>query len=97
MYEIKYMDTADGDFFAIAEYLDSVDDNGLADKIIGEIIKCVNSLDTMPFRFPKHRKRPQYRWCGVYDYMIFYKVTENPNTVEIHRILHGAQDIENIL
>jgi plasmid stabilization system protein ParE len=97
MYKVDFLDSAKSDFNKIVKYYDDNGDFDVSDKVGGEILDCIERLNSMPFKFPKHRQRPQYRWCGVYDYMIFYKVTENPNTVEIHRILHGAQNIENIL
>ncbi|MCL2224184.1 MAG: type II toxin-antitoxin system RelE/ParE family toxin [Defluviitaleaceae bacterium] len=96
MYDIFYMDTASNDFAKIAEYLDGVG-SGLADKIIGEIINRVDSLETMPFRYPKHFQRPQYRVTTVKSYSVFYKVKEDTHVVEIHRIIYGSRDIENAI
>jgi plasmid stabilization system protein ParE len=96
MYKIKYMDETEGDLFAIATYLDEINSE-LAKNHLGKIKEHISKLDSMHSRFPKHRQRPQYRWCSVYNYMIFYKVVESTKTVEIHRILHGARDIENLI
>jgi len=96
MYKIEYLRGANVNFEEIIKYYDDIDTD-ISDKVGGEILDCIESLETMPLRFPKHRQRPQYRWCGVHSYMIFYKVIEATKTVEIHRIIHGSRDVENII
>jgi plasmid stabilization system protein ParE len=94
MYKIQYMDSVEHDVLAI-ENNPKIDSRTFL-KIEKDIEARIASLDTMPLRYPVYLHRPQYRVTGVHKYVIFYKVTENPKTVEIHRILHGARDIENL-
>ena len=96
MYKILYMDGSRKNLQEIADYLDDID-IGLADKILDEIKERIKSLENMPFRFPKYIYNQNYRWTGVKNYMIFYKVIDNTKTVEIHRVLHGARNIKELL
>ena len=92
MYEIMYMDSAKNNLKLIKNYLDGVD-RRLTNNILREISERILSLKDMPFRYPKYLDNPNYRWTGVKNYMIFYKVTDETKTIEIHRILHGARNI----
>jgi len=94
MYNIKYMHGARRNLLEIEKNLDAKDTR-LTDKILQAINKRIQSLQEMPMRYPKYPHNPRYRWTGTQNYMIFYKVTDN--MVEIHRILHGARDIENLM
>lgn len=96
MYKIIYMNGAVQNLSEIENNLDEIDLR-LADKILSAIEERIQTLQEMPFRYPAYLHNPKYRWTGVYRYMIFYKVREDVKAVEIHRILHGARDIENIL
>ena len=96
MYKILYMDESRENLQEIADYLDEIDTN-LADKILGEISERIQSLEDMPFRFPKYIYNQNYRWTGIKNYMIFYKVIDETMTVEIHRVLHGARNIKELL
>ncbi|MCL1882208.1 MAG: type II toxin-antitoxin system RelE/ParE family toxin [Defluviitaleaceae bacterium] len=95
MYEIKYMHGARQNLLEIEKNLDAKDIR-LADKILQAIDERIQSLWEMPMRYPTYPHNPRYRWTGTHKYMIFYKVVGN-NTVEVHRILHGARDIERLM
>ena len=92
MYKILYIEIAKNNLKIIKKHLDSVD-RRLTIKILCEISERILSLKDMPLRYPKYIDNPNYRWTGVKNYMIFYKVIEETKTIEIHRILHGARDI----
>jgi plasmid stabilization system protein ParE len=95
MYDIKYMQGARINLLEIEKNLDAKDTR-LADKILQAINERVQSLQEMPMRYPKYPHNPRYRWTGTYNYMIFYKVVGS-DMVEIHRVLHGARDIESLM
>jgi len=80
----------------IADYLDGVDSR-LSDKILNEISERILNLAENPLRYPKYLYNQKYRWTGVKNYMIFYKVIDDKKTVEIHRVLHGSQNIEKLI
>lgn len=95
MYNVKYMHGARYNLFEIEKNLDTKDTR-LADKILQAIDERIQSLQEMPMRYPKYPHNPRYRWTGVHNYMIFYKIVGN-NMVEVHRIMHGARDIESLM
>jgi len=95
MYEIKYMHGARINLLEIEKNLDAKDVR-LADKILHAINERIQSLKEMPMRYPKFAYNQNYRWTGIHNYMIFYKVIGN-NLVEIHRVLHGARDVESLM
>ena len=39
----------------------------------------------------------EVRWISVKNYNVFYKVFEEDKTVEIRRVLHQLQDLEDRL
>ena len=48
------------------------------------------------FSHPQLTQVRQYQIKGFTKYIIFYQI-QSPETVEILRVLHGAQDLEFIL
>jgi len=95
MYQIKYMHGARSNLLEIEKNLDAKDTR-LTDKILQAINERIQTLQEMPMRYPKYLHNPRYRWTGIYNYIIFYKVVGN-NVVEVHRVLHGARDIESLM
>ena len=94
MHNVKYMHGARHNLLEIEKNLDA-EDTRLTDKILQAVDERIQSLREMPMRYPKYPHNPKYRWTGTNNYMIFYKVVGN--IVEVHRILHGARDIENLI
>ena len=67
-------------------------------KFKNELKKYIQILSQTPLIFAAYNFNPEYRHVVIYgSYVIFYTVNEKDRTVFIYRILHGAQDIENIL
>jgi len=63
-----------------------------------ELRKYLGILGDTPEIFSEYNSNPSYRHVVVYgSYVVLYTVDESLKTVNIYRILHGAQDIENIL
>jgi addiction module RelE/StbE family toxin len=56
-----------------------------------------NNLKDNPFMYEEYRDYPAYRKMTVSDYQVFYKVIKTKKIVEIHRILHGARNIREVL
>ena len=96
MYKILYMEKLRENLQEISDFLDDIDVN-LADKILDEISMRIQSLENMPSRFPRYAYNKDYRWTKVRKYMIFYKVFDDTKIVEVHRILHSAQNIKDLL
>lgn len=68
---------------------------------IDEVEAAAKSLAEMPYRHPIYHTSfavlEEVRWLPVKNYIVFYKVFEEEKTVEIRRVLHQLQDVENRL
>jgi len=95
MYNVKYMHGARQNLFEIEKNLDAKDTR-FTDKILQAINERIQSLQEMPMRYPSYPHNPKYRWTGIHNYMIFYKIIGS-DLIEIHRILHGARDLESLI
>ena len=63
-----------------------------------ELEKYINIISQTPNIFAVFNAKPIYRHVVVFgSYVMFYRVDENEKVVFIYRIIHGAQDLENIL
>jgi plasmid stabilization system protein ParE len=63
-----------------------------------ELKKYINILGDTPYIFSEYQSNSEYRHVVVFgSYVIFYTIDDELKTVYVYRILHGAQDIENIL
>ena len=96
MYDVKFMDLAYEDYDEISEYLLRFYPSTPA-KFLAELEKSTAVLESTPYAFEVYEPIPQYRRMVVLGYIVFYKVLEENRKVEIHRILHGARNIINIL
>ena len=66
-------------------------------RFVAELRRCIDSLRTRPLMYSIYEDFPVYRHIPVGDYIVFYVVNESNKTVEIHRILHGKQNVQRIL
>jgi plasmid stabilization system protein ParE len=63
-----------------------------------ELKKYIEIISDTPHIFSVYQSRPKYRHVVVFgSYVMFYTVDESLRIVCIYRILHGAQDIDNVL
>ena len=63
-----------------------------------ELKKYIEIIRRTPNIFSTYHSNPEYRHVVLYGaYVMFYTVDESEKTVSIHRILHGSQDIANVL
>jgi len=96
MYKIKYVEKVKQNISEIEKNLDKIDKK-LTDKILKALNERIQSLQEMPLRYPKYPHKPQFRWTAVHKHIIFYKVCDDRKIVEIHRIIHGARDVKNLM
>ena len=97
-YKIHYLEISKNDLDQIFEYI-LRDNPASALKILDEIDEGITQLS----QFPKLGKLPKddklkafgYRVLIVANYLVFYIIKED--IIEIHRILHGSRDYQNIL
>jgi toxin ParE1/3/4 len=73
----------------------------IAEKQYTRIETAVYSLDQMPERFRQYEKEPwrsrNLRIMPVDNYLVFYLVDHEKQTVTVIRIMHGRRDIEKEL
>lgn len=62
-------------------------------KVFDKMEKQALSLQERPFLYPKYQRMQEYRKMPVDEYLVFYRVNEKNETVEICRILHGQRNI----
>jgi len=96
-YIVKVSTYAKADRNGITEYLAQFS-AATPIKFERELRKCIEIVGDMPNIFSKYSSNPNYRHVVVFgSYIMFYVVDEKDKTVFIYRILHGSQDIVNIL
>jgi plasmid stabilization system protein ParE len=66
---------------------------GTSRRFFAALKKQLIYLADMPYMYPVWSENPAYRKMGVLKYLVFYKVKEAEQTIEIHRILHGSRDL----
>ena len=99
-WKIQYTEKANNDIHEIYEYIAfTLLEIGIASKIVGNIIKTVNSLNQMPRRFLvyKNISNTEIRSANVGNFIIFYFLEDKTQTVTIISVLYGGSDIDNIL
>lgn len=102
MYEVIYLPTARKQLEDIVDYIAvELATPDAAFDFIDAVDKEAKSLAKMPYRHPIYHTRfvvlEEVRWISVKNYNMFYKVFEKDKTVEIRRVLHQLQDVENRL
>lgn len=90
------MDLAFEDYTRITEYLSQFYPS-TSQNFLTALEKQTTLLQETSDAFGRYQPKPQYRSMVVSDYLVFYKVIEGTQTVEIHRILHGARNIKRFL
>jgi addiction module RelE/StbE family toxin len=101
-YSLSYLPSFQRDLAGIVDYITTTLE---APKSALELIDAVeakcNNLLNFPFahrRFQtsKHLER-EYRVITVKNYLVFYSVIENTDTIEIHRIIYKKRDLTQLL
>lgn len=92
IYRIIFTRPASRDLDEIGHYIDMVAGPVVANQILEDIVKAVETLRAMPMRQRERTElRPGLRGIPVGNYMIFNHV--RGDTVSIIRILHGSRNI----
>jgi len=95
-YSVKFMDSAVKDYNDIVEYLSQFYPS-TPKNFLNELDVRVEQLKDFPYSYPVFRPIPRYRRAIVMKYVLFYKVFDNRGIVEIHRIIHTAQNIPEMI
>lgn len=96
-YNIHYSPIAVSDLNEIADYItNTLFSPQAAKKLLVKIKSSVENLATFPLigkeLTPYKDEELPYRWVKVDNYMVFYNVDKQENTVYIMRVLYGASE-----
>jgi len=102
MYKIEITKPAERDILDAAIYImDQLLNPTAANRLLDEVEKAVQSLDIMPQRYAvvndDSLARSGYRIMQVRNYLLFYIIRDEINTVVIHRFLYNRRDWLTIL
>jgi len=61
-----------------------------------KIWQKVQNLATFPNGYRRWRDT-KFRYCLVWDYLIFYKVDDAAGRVQVFWLMHAARDLESLL
>ena len=96
-YNIDILRLANKDLYEINEYLSDFAENTLM-KFNESFDKFIEQVSNMPYMFRECEHNSNYRMALLaFDYLIFYCIEEENNTVIISRILHSKRNIEDLL
>ena len=100
--KIVYTHTARQDLREIYEYIAfSLLAADTARSLTDRIMADIRSLETFPERNPLYRDEPWHsqglRVLPVKNYLVFYTVSNETETVSVARILYGGRDISRQL
>jgi len=97
-YILRYLPVAVDDLISIFDWI-AHDSPSHAAAFVDMLDQRIGSLRSQPFlgRIPRDEKLKNtgYRVLVVESYLVFYVV--RGKTVEIHRILHGSRNLEDIV
>ncbi len=97
-YTLRYLPVAVEDLIPIFDWIAN-DNPGNAAAFVEKIDHRIGNLKTHPFlgHIPRDDKLKYsgYRILVIESYLVFYII--RGKTVEIHRIVHGSRDLDDIL
>ena len=98
-YKIIYTEESGRDLLNIHSYIArdlSVPET--AKNQIDRIMNSINALDELPLRYKLYQDEPWYskglRVLPVDNYLVFYTVIEDENTVAVIRIMYAGRNID---
>lgn len=96
IFKIEYSSEFRLDLIEIADYItNQLFAPSAAEKLLGKIHSSIENLASFPFSgtaLPSKVNATVYRWIKVENYMIFYTVAEEKETILISRILFAASN-----
>lgn len=95
-YKIKYLPLAVQDLNEIARYLSGFYPK-TAKRVLKEMREKITKLSSNPRMCEIYHLDPQYRKMVVDQYLVFYRVNEDAQIVEIHRVLRGSWNLPQYL
>jgi len=96
-YKIKRLKSFDSSAFEADSYLYALSPN-VADKYFDDYSYKIGLIEDNPYMYQEFDDDPYFRSVPlVYGYRLFYHIDEHRKFVILHRIIHGAMDIEQQL
>jgi len=101
-YDLDFLPIADQDIRNAAMYIAiELKAPRAAANLAREIRRKAEKLRDMPYIYREYSGDPLnnsvYRAVQVKNYIVFYTVSEENKTVEIHRVLYARMDIKTLL
>ena len=97
-FSIRYLPSAREDLLSILEFI-AKDSPRRAVSFIDKLDDRIGNLEMHPRlgRVPRHQKLREYgyRVLIIESYLIFYIIRER--TVEIHRVVHGSRNFDDVV
>jgi plasmid stabilization system protein ParE len=90
MYSVILSHRASKDLAGIVEHIAS-DNSDAAERIGFEPVNLAMSLDSLPYRGSKVKKRRGVLKLVHGNYLIYYRINERKRTVEVLSFQHGAR------
>jgi len=95
-YRILFLPAANDNLADIIEYL-AGHSHQAAQNFYADLDKRLDLLEDMPFMCEAYEHDRYFRKMVIGKYLLFYAVKEEAGLIEIHRILHSAQDIRRLM
>ncbi|MGO8988334.1 MAG: type II toxin-antitoxin system RelE/ParE family toxin [bacterium] len=97
-YTLRYLPVAVDDLVSIFDWIAN-DSPANAAAFVEKIDQRIGSLKTHPFlgHMPREEKlrHSGYRILVIESYLVFYMI--RAKTVEIHRVIHGSRNLDDII
>ena len=70
---------------------------GTASRFISELERVLTNIAENPKLYQVYTNNTQYHRAVIGDYLLFYRIFEESNSVRVYRVLHGKRDIKALL